>query len=78
MGYRKNVKKLKKSLRDNKVLTRFKLNCINNDRDKPTNLGFALEYKLKHYSLLGGFIWSETPECLKFWVDLQRKFEESK
>lgn len=32
MGYRKNVKKLKKSLRDNKVLTRFKLNCINNDR----------------------------------------------
>lgn len=73
MGYRKNVNRLKKFLRDNKVLTRFRLNCRNCSNGF-TGIGYALDTKNKHYSIGDGFIWADTPEGHKFWAELERKF----
>lgn len=77
MGYRKNVNRLKKFLRDNKVLTRFKLNCRNYNEGF-TGIGYALDNKCKHYSIGGGFIWADTPEGHEFWGKLERKFKASR
>ena len=71
------MKKLKKFLRDNKVLTKFKLNCRNcGSSIYSYNFGYALDRKYEYYGIGAGFIWSDTPEGHKFWEDLQRKFEE--
>lgn len=77
MGYRKNVNRLKKFLRDNKVLTRFRLNC-RNSKEGFTGIGSALDRKYKNYSIGGGFIWADTPEGHKFWAELERKFKASR
>lgn len=77
MGHRKNVNGLKKFLRDNKVLTRFKLNCNNYSRGF-TGIGDALDKEYENYTIGDSFIWADTPEGHEFWAELERKFEASR
>lgn len=59
-------RKLKKFLRNNKVLTKFKLNCKNIENGMSLGEGVSC--------IGSAFVWSKSPEGREFWSNLEYRF----